>query len=88
MSLSDTPEKAMRLARAIASDISLYNEEKIREGIENDTFFDAIAGELEEGRELYRSRVAPELLDSHNFFERAVVDIIIRSKGHIRSKLW
>ena len=88
MSLIDTPEKAMRLARAIASDISLYNEEKVREGIENDTFFDAIAGELEEGRELYRSRVAPELLDSHNFFERAVVDIIIRSKGHIRSKLW
>ena len=88
MSLIDTPEKAMRLARAIASDISLYNEEKIREGIENDTFFDAVAGELEEGRELYRSRVAPELLDSHNFFERAVVDIIIRSKGHIRSKLW
>lgn len=88
MSLIDTPEKAMRLARAIASDISLYNEEKIREGIENDTFFDAIASELEEGRELYRSRVAPQLLDAHNFFERAIVDIIIRSKGHIPSKLW
>ena len=88
MAVIDTPEKAMRLARAIASDISLYNEDKIKEGIENDTFFDAIAGELEEGRALYKSRVAPELYESTNFYDRAVVDIIIRSKGHIRSKLW
>lgn len=88
MSVIDTPEKAMRLARAIASDISLYNEEKIREGIENDTFFDAIAGELEEGRELYRSRVTPEIYANTNFYDRAIVDIILRSKGHIRSRLW
>ena len=88
MAVIDTPEKAMRLARAIASDISLYNEDKIKEGIENDTFFDAIAGELEEGRQLYKTRVAPALYEATNFYDRAVVDIIIRSKGHIRSKLW
>jgi spore germination protein GerM len=88
MALIEEPEKAMRLARAIASDISLYNEEKIRTGIENDTFFDAIAGELEEGRELYKSRVAPNLYSATNFYDRAVVDIIFRSKGHIKSKIW
>lgn len=78
----------MRLARAIASDISLYNEEKIKNGIENDTFFDAISGELEEGRELYKSRVSPNLYASTNFYDRAVVDIILRSKGHLKSKIW
>lgn len=88
MALIEEPEKAMRLARAIASDISLYNEEKIRTGIENDTFFDAISGELEEGRELYKSRVAPGLYSSTNFYDRAVIDIIFRSKGHIKSKIW
>jgi hypothetical protein len=88
MPLIDEPGKAIRLARAIASDISLYNEDKIREGIESDTFFDAIAAELEEGRELYRSRVAPELYDSSNYYDRAVVDIILRSKAHIKSKIW
>jgi len=31
--LIDTPEAANRLARAIASDLSLYNEAKIKEGI-------------------------------------------------------
>ncbi len=88
MAMIDSPEKAIRLARAIASDISLYNEEKVKEGIENDTFFDTIAGELEEGRSLYKSRLEPDLYARTNYYERAVVDIIIRSKGHIRSKLW
>ena len=82
------PENAVRLARAIASDISLYNEEKIVEGIQNDTFFDAVAAELEEGRELYKSRVEPQLFASTNFYDRAIVDIILRSKGHIESRIW
>lgn len=80
--------KAIRLARAIASDISLYNEEKIRQGIEEDNLFDVLQEELEEGRELYRSRVSEELYRTTNFFERAIVDIIVRSRGHIRSKVW
>jgi hypothetical protein len=81
-------QKAMRLARAIASDISLYNEEKIVKGISNDNLFDAIKDEIEEGRELYKSRVSAELYATTNFFDRAIVDIVLRSKGHIKSKLW
>ncbi len=88
MAAIEEPEKAMRLARAIASDISLYNEEKVLGGIESDTFFDAISAELEEGRQLYQSRVAPALYTSTNFYDRAVVDIIIRSKGHLKSTMW
>ena len=59
MPLIETPEQATRLARAICSDVSLYNEEKIVRGIEQDNFFDALRDELEEGRELYRSRSPP-----------------------------
>ena len=80
--------KAMRLARAIASDISLYNEQKIIKGIEQDTLFEVLKDELEEGRQLYKSRVSPELYQTTNFFDRAVVDIIVRSKGHVKSKIW
>ena len=88
MALIDDPEKARRLARAIASDISLYNEEKIKEGIENDSFFEALHSELEEGRELYKTRVSPDIFSGFNFYMRAVVDIIIRSKAHIESRMW
>jgi len=78
----------MRLARAICSDVALYNEEKIVRGIEHDNFFDAVKEELEEGRELYRSRVSPDLFQRTNFYDRAIVDVILRSKGHVKSKIW
>ena len=82
------PEKAVRLARAIASDISLYNEERIIEAIENDTFFEALSDELEEGRTLYVSRVDESIRSTSNFYERAIVDIILRTKGQITSSIW
>ena len=80
--------KAMRLARAIASDISLYTEQKIVKGIEQDNLFEVLKEEIEEGRELYKSRVTSELFTTTNFFERAIVDIVVRSKAHVKSKIW
>ena len=87
MPLIETEEAARRLARAIASDLSLYNEEKILQGVHNDNLFDVLAEEIEEGRALYKSRVSPDLYQ-RNFYDRALIDILIRSKGHVRSKLW
>ncbi len=86
--LIETPEAATRLARAICSDLALYNEAKIVQGIEQDSFFDLLRPEIEEGRELYRSRVAPELYARTNFYDRAIVDVILRRKGNVRSRIW
>ncbi|MBX5482512.1 MAG: hypothetical protein IRZ16_11850 [Myxococcaceae bacterium] len=80
--------KAIRLARAIASDISLYNEQKIIKGIEQDNLFDVLKEELDEGRELYKSRVSHEIFTTTNYFDRAIVDIVVRSKAHIKSRIW
>ena len=88
MPLIEAPEQAIRLARAICSDVSLYNEEKIVRSIEQDTFFDALREELEEGRELYRSRVAPDLYGRTDYYDRAIVDVILRPKGHVKSRIW
>ena len=87
MPLIETEEAARRLARAIASDLSLYNEEKITRGIQEDTLFDQISEEIEEGRQLYKSRVSPPLYE-RNFYGRAIVDILVKSKRHIKSKVW
>lgn len=83
----ETPEAANRLARAIASDIGLYNDEKIKKAIEDDTFFTSVADEIEEGREHFKSRVAVQLHDK-GIYERALVDVIIARKGHIKSTIW
>ena len=60
MALIDRPERARQLARAIASDLSLYHEKKLIEGIEKDSLFDVMREEIDEGRALYKSRVTPE----------------------------
>jgi hypothetical protein len=87
MALIETEDAARRLARAIASDLSLYNEEKIVRGIEGDNLFEELSEEIEEGRALYKSRVSPGLY-KRNLYDRAIVDILVRSKGHVKSVLW
>jgi hypothetical protein len=87
MPLIETEEAARRLARAIASDLSLYNEEKIVAGINSDSLFEAISEEIEEGRALYKRRVSPELYPK-NFYDRALVDVLLKAKGHIKSPIW
>ncbi len=87
MPVIETEEAARRLARAIASDLSLYNEEKITQGVKDDDLFDALEEEIEEGRALYNSRVSPKLY-TRNLYDRAIIDILVRSKGHVPSKLW
>jgi hypothetical protein len=87
MQLIDKPERARQLARAIASDLTLYHEKEIVEGIENDTLFDVMKEHIEEGRTLFKSRVTPEIYDL-NLYDRAIVDVMIKSKGHVKSKIW
>lgn len=88
MAQIDNVEAAMRLARAIASDISLYNEQKIVKGIEEDSFFELLEPEFEEGLAHYRSRVTPEIFETKNFFYRAVIDVILFRKAQVRSEIW
>lgn len=83
----DNPERARRLARAIASDVTLYNEVKIAQGVQNDTLFDLIAPEIQEGRALFKDRVTEEMF-AQGFYDRAIVDVLLKSKGHIKSKIW
>ena len=87
MRVIETEEAARRLARAIASDLSLYNEDKILEGLQADNLYEILAEEIEEGRALFRGRVMPELFGL-NFYDRAIIDLLIKSKGHIKCKLW
>ncbi len=83
-----TPEAARRLARTIVSDIALYNQAKVREGIMNDNLFEILKEELEEGKRFYVNQVSPEILEGTNFFEEAIVDVMIKQCGNIKSSIW
>jgi len=52
---------ARRLAKIIVSDIVIYNESKVEEGLKNDNFYELLENEILEGRQLYESRVDKSL---------------------------
>ncbi len=88
MPIINTSEAALRLARTIISDIVLYNKEKVKEGIKNDNVFELLANELKEGLDLYTNRVDPEFAKKTNYYNKAIVDILIKRSGNIESDIW
>lgn len=88
MGLVRDPEVARRIARAVVSDIALYNAKKVEEGIARDTLFDLLKSEIEEGRTYYNGRIDPEIAGSTNYFNEALIDILVKPMGRIPSKAW
>lgn len=86
--LIESPERAIRLARHIAQDIAMYNKDLVERAIASDSLFMDLAEEIEQGRGLYRARVTPELDRTTNFYDRALVDELLRDKAHVRSRIW
>ena len=82
------PERALRLARAILSDVRLYNVEKVRAGIEADDLFERLREELEEARAFFDERVEAEVAERTNAFGRALVDVLVFRSRAVRSKIW
>ena len=88
MSLINNENDAVRLARTIMSDIALYNQEKIRSSIKNDSLFEDMAGQLEEGRKLYDARVDPTMPARWVPYNRAIVDVLVKQFGDTDSDIW
>ena len=87
MALITDPEAAKRLARTIISDITIYNKEKVKEGLKNDNLFEILKGEIEKGRRVYESRVSPEIVESTNFYDLAIVDVMVQQATDMNSKI-
>jgi hypothetical protein len=87
MNMIDNLEQAKRLARAIVSDVAIYNQEKVESGIKNDDIFDTLNEQLEEGRQHFFSRVSSDL-NPEQLYNIAVVDVLIKRAGKIESSIW
>lgn len=88
MSRISDPQRAERLARAILSDVMLYNPESVRLGIEQDDLFQRLRRELEEARAFFEQRVEPEVAAKSNAFDRALVDVLVYRSAGVRSRIW
>ena len=80
--------QAARLARAMASDIAIYNQEKIQRGIETDRLFEEIEDDIREGLQMWRSKVSEEIVDGTNLLQKAFVDVIFAGSAHIKSPIF
>jgi hypothetical protein len=82
------PERITRLARAILSDVMLYHEEQVRQGIQADDLFERLEPELQEARLYFESRVEADVARAANAWNRALVDVLVFRSRHVPSHIW
>lgn len=69
-------ERAERLARIIVSDISLYYQDRIDEGILEGNWSDLLASEIKEARSLFRDRFPNPEIQNSKILEAAFLDLL------------
>jgi CheY-like chemotaxis protein len=69
-------EKLKRFARIIISDIALYNQEVIEEGIRNGNIAELLEKEIKEGHRLYQTRLSAEAGAEKDYFRHAFRDFV------------
>ncbi|KAF0220623.1 MAG: response regulator [Geobacteraceae bacterium] len=75
--------KARRLARIIVSDIALYNQATVEEGIRNGNFYRLLADDVHEGRALYERRVPEEIRSCTSYLKEAFEELISKKKREL-----
>lgn len=73
-------EKARRFARIIVSDIALYNQDAVREGVRKGTFYDLLRDDIEEGRRLYEARVPAAVRSRTDYYTETIENFIASQK--------
>lgn len=73
---SEEHEKAKRLARIIVSDIALYNEQLISQGIKNNNLYELLKTDIEEGRRLFRERVPQNVWEKRDYLKECLENLV------------
>ena len=76
-------EKARRFARIIVSDIALYNQEAVIEGLKNGNFYELLKTDVDEGRELYERRVPDVIKARKDYYQEAFDNFIAAARRKI-----
>lgn len=69
-------KKARRLARALVSDILVYNRDVRDKALAEGNLVPALGVEIKKSWELYKERVTPEVANSNNDFREALNEIL------------
>jgi hypothetical protein len=69
-------ERARRLARALVSDILVYNQEQRDQALGEGNLASALGAEVNKAWELYKGKVEPQVLRTTSYFKDALNDIL------------
>ena len=74
-------DAAKRLARLIISDIALYNQKQVEEGVKNGNFHDLLKDELGEGLKLYETRTPEVVAQATDYYGEAISEFVSKQKA-------
>jgi len=77
-------ENLMRFARIILSDIALYNQEMVEQGIRRGSLQQLLAKEIAEGRQLFETRLPHGARGEREFYDQALADFIRKQQARFR----
>ena len=85
ISADDVPERdrAERLARVIVSDISLYYQDRIDEGIVEGNWSELLATEIKEARRLFSDRFPSPEIQNSKILETAFLDLLEKRRREL-----
>lgn len=69
-------ERARRLARALVSDILVYNQERRDQALAEGNLASALGAEVNKAWELYKGKVDPQVLRTTSYFKDALNEIL------------
>jgi DNA-binding response OmpR family regulator len=81
----DVPERerAERLARIIVSDISLYYQDRVDEGILEGNWSELLAAEIKEARRLFADRFPSQQIQNSKILEAAFLDLLEKRRREL-----
>jgi predicted Zn finger-like uncharacterized protein len=72
--------RARRLAKALASDLVLYNQDKVEEGLRNGTLADLLGPEIRRSWEYYCQQIPKHIIESTDHFKDQLNKIVGKGK--------
>lgn len=78
-------DRARRLARIIVSDISLYYQDRIDEGILKGNWSELLAVEIREARRLFKERFPSAEIQNSKFLEAAFIDLLEKRRHELKA---
>ncbi len=73
-------ERARRLAKALASDLVLYNQEKVEQGLRDGTLVQLLGSEIRRSWEYYCQQIPKHIIENSDYFKEQLNKIVGKGK--------